>query len=271
MRSARPLLALVVLAAIAASGCISVTNIVSVKPSGSGTIELTFLVNTAMFKQLGGMMGGDAKMEGKSKVPSADDVAKEISKMKGVRLVSQTPIKQGDLEGSKVLLAFDDVNQVSVSEGMPGQGAKSGPGDDLRFSLTKQPGGTSLLSINFPDRPGEAVQGSGGATGPSKPVQKPSPEMLKMISAFFKGMRMTIAVDVDGTLVRTSSPYVEGKRVTLLDIDMEQLFSNPDALEKMGTFSLGPDTSITQVREALAKTGVTGVKINEPRVTIEMR
>ena len=29
--------------------------------------------------------------------------------------------------------------------------------------------------------------------------------------------------------------------------------------------------SITQLREALAKTGVTGIKVNDPKVTIEMR
>lgn len=271
MRRVRPLLLLVVFVAVAASGCISVTNIVRVKPNGSGTVELTFLVNTALFKQSSGMLGGGGSIEGKSTMPSADDVAKEISKMKGVRLVSQTPVKQGEFDGSKVLLAFDDVNQVSVSEGVPGQSAKPDPKDEVKFSMAKQPDGTSLLAISFPDRPGEALQGGGDAKGPSKPTQKPSPEVLKMISGFFKGMRMTIAVDVDGTLVRTSSPYVEGNRVTLLDIDVERLVSNPEALDRMGTFSLGPDTSITQLREALAKTGVTGIKVNDPKVTIEMR
>jgi hypothetical protein len=173
-------------------------------------------------------------------------------------------------------MAFDDVNQISLSENLPSKSAKAKPEDEVKLSFKKQPGGTSLLTIDFPDKPGEAVKGSaakGDAAKKStgKPSEKPTPEALKMISAFFKGMRVMIAVDVDGTLVRTSSPYVEGNRVTLLDFDMEELLKDPDALQKMDALPLGPDMSITEAREAMAKAGVKGLKINDPHVTIEMK
>ena len=273
MRNVR-LFVLVFLAALGASGCISVTNLVKVKPNGSGTLELTFLVNTAVLKQVGGMLGGEGKVEGKSSMPSAEDLAQQLSKVQGLKLVSRTPVKRGELEGEKLLLSFDDVNQVRVNENLPDKDAKPDPKDEVRFAMTKQPGGTSLLTISFPDKPAEKAarrEGEQAQETASKSPQKPSPEMLKMLSAFFKDMRMLIAVDVDGTLVRTSSPYVEGNRVTLLDVDMGQLFSNPEGIDKVSSLSLGPDTSITQLREALAKAGVTGLKVNEPKVTIEMR
>jgi hypothetical protein len=272
MPNARLLLVVIALVAVATSGCINVSNVISLKPTGSGTMEMTVLVNTAVFKQVGGMFGGgDVKAEGKSNAPSAEDIAKQVSKMKGVRLVSQTPIKQGDIEGSKVLLAFDDVNQISVSEDFPGGGKKPDPKDELKFSFTKQPAGTSLLSISFPERPASAGKKDKAEGDASSNAMKPSPEMLKMMSGFLKGMRMMIAIDVDGTLVRTSSPYVEGNRVTLIDVDMEQLFSNPEAIDKMAALNLGPDTGISQARDALAKAGVKGIKINDPKVTIELR
>lgn len=284
MRQRLLLFAFVVLAAAAASGCITSDTVVKVKPNGSGTIELTFLVNTAMFKELGAMMGGgEVKTQGKSTLPSADDMARQLSQMKGVRLVSQTPVKQGTSEGAKILLAFDDVNEISVSENLPGKSLKPKPEDEVKFALTRQPGGNALLSIQFPDKPGEAL--AEGAQGPPKqnqprqnqpkqnqPAKKDfDPEMAKMLAGFFKGMRVRIAVDVEGTLVRTSSPYVEGNRVTLLDMDMDQLFSNQAAFAKLESLSLGPDMSITEAREAMAKAGVTGIKINDPKVTIEFK
>jgi iron uptake system EfeUOB component EfeO/EfeM len=71
--------------------------------------------------------------------------------------------------------------------------------------------------------------------------------------------------------VRTSSPYVEGNRVTLLDIDMDQLLKDPDALQKMDALPFGPAMSISGAREALAQAGVKGIKVNDPNITIEMR
>jgi hypothetical protein len=271
MRRHVPLLLLLALVASVSSGCITFTNIITLKPSGSGTLETTLVMNTGVFKQIGSMMGGEVKAESKgSGLPSPEKLAKELSNVKGMRLVSQKAFKKEDSEGVTVVMAFDDVNQIAVSENLPGKEGKGKPEDEVKFSLTKQPGGTSLLTISFPDKPGEAVKDA--ARKPAgKPSEKPTPEAMQMISAFFKGMRVMIAVDVDGTLVRTSSPYVEGNRVTLLDIDMEQLLKDPDALQKMDALPFGPDMSISEAREAMAKAGVKGIKINDPGITIEMK
>jgi hypothetical protein len=280
MRPRPPLLlALLIVVAMAASGCITATNVVKLKPDGSGTLEATILVNTAMLEQLGAVFGGEGKSEGKTSLPSPDELAKELSKLKGVRLVSQEAIKQGGAEGARVILAFDDVNQISVSEGLPGKTLKPKPGEEVTFALTRPPGGNSLLTITFPDKPGKAIAKEAttdAAKDPSKdapaaPAKKVDAETLKMLRGFFTGMRVMIGVEVEGTLVRTSSPYVEGNRVTLLDFDMDELMKDPVALEKLNSLSIGPDLSVTQVRDTMAKAGVKGLKVNDPRVTIEFR
>lgn len=270
MRRTSLFVVLLAVVALATSGCITATNLIRLKPNGSGTLEATIKVNTGAFKQMSAMMGGgEVKSEGKSGLPSPEDLAKELSKMKGVRLVSQKAFKDGDVEGVTVVMAFDDVNQIAVSEALPGKSKKASQEDDLKFSLVKQPGGTSILSIVMPERPGEAVKGGTGRKSGTTP--KPSLEVMQMLGAFFKGMRIMIAVDVDGTLVRTSSPYVEGNRVTLLDFDMDQLLSDPEALQKMEALPIDPSLSITEVRESLRKAGVKGIKVNDSQVTIEMK
>lgn len=263
------------------TGCITSDTLLRVKPSGAGTMEMTILVNTAMFKELGGMMGGETTSKGKSGMPSPEELSKQLSQMKGVRLVSQEKITRGDAEGAKVVVAFDDINQISVSEGLPGKEFKPKPEEEVTFRMSKLPNGNSLLSIAFPDKPAEAAEDAAAAKAKQnrprqnqprdRSAEKPDPEMLKMMAAFFKDMRVTIAVDVDGSLVKTSSPYVEGNRVTLLDLDLGQLLADPAALEKMESLPMGPDMSLGEVRTAMERAGVKGVKVNEPKLSIEFR
>lgn len=261
----------VLVAAAFASACITSTTTVKVKPDGSGTVEQTMLVNTAMIEQLGTMissqMGGTSKTTSKSANPfedafNEDKMKAEIAKMKGVRLVSRTPIKQNGLEGVKVVLAFDDVNQLVLDENVGSKGS-----DPMRVSLKKNAAGASVLTIQFPDKPGgEAPKDQAKAK-----KSAPKPEDLAMAQMFFKGFRVQMAVEVQGTLIRTSSPYVAGNTVTLLDLDMEKLFANPAALSSLDDLPFGPGMSVTEARAALAKSGVQGIKINDPTVTIEFK
>ena len=122
----------------------------------------------------------------------------------------------------------------------------------------------STLTVTFPDKPGEKAA---AAAGKEKP-ERPTPEQLAMVQQFFKGMHIEVGVDVDGTLVKTSSPYVSGNRVTLLELNFDDLFANPAAFEELGD-SLGPGMSMSEARAKLKD--VKGVKINEPVVTIDMR
>jgi hypothetical protein len=263
----------VLTAAAFAGACITSTTTVKVKANGSGTVEQVMLMNTAMIEQMGQMissqMGGTSKTTSKSSNPfedalSEDKMKAEIAKMKGVRLVSRTPIKQDGLDGVKVVLAFDDVNQLVLDENVGGKSK-----DPMRVSMVKNAAGNSVLTIEFPDKPGGAA-GAKGSTG-QKTKQAPKAEDLAMAQMFFKGFRIQMAVVVDGTLVRTSSPYVQGNTVTLLDLDMEKLFANPAALSNLDELPFGPGMSVTEARAALAKSGVEGIKINDPRVTIEFR
>jgi hypothetical protein len=282
MRTRLSLLPLLAVLGLVTTGCITSDTLVKVKPNGSGTMEMTLLVNTEMFKNVGAMMGGgEVKTQGKSSLPDPADLAKRVSSMPGVKLVSSTPLKQGSSEGMKVVLAFDDVNKILVSENLPGKDITPKPGDEVRFALTKLPSGNSLLSIEFPDKPGEAAAAAAGTQNQArqnqprqnqpKPSEKPDAAMLQMVAGFFKDMRVTIAVDVEGTLVRSSSPYVAGNRVTLLDLDFGQLMADPSALERMEALDFGPGTSITQARAAMERAGVKGVKVNDPKVTIEFK
>ena len=84
----------------------------------------------------------------------------------------------------------------------------------------------------------------------------------------FKGLHMGMAVDVEGKIVKTNSPYVEGSKVTLMDIDFDPLFSDEKgfkALSEKLEKSMGDER---KTMEALK--GFKGLRIvTEPEVSIE--
>ena len=97
---------------------------------------------------------------------------------------------------------------------------------------------------------------------------KIDPAMMQMIKTMFQGFKVLIDIEVDGKIVKTNADYVNGPRITLLELDMQQLFENEAALTALQS-KVGPGATIADVRPYLKD--VKGVKINNPTVTIEFR
>lgn len=49
-----------------------------------------------------------------------------------------------------------------------------------------------------------------------------------------QGSRLTFAIELNGTIVRANTPYVEGRRVTLLDIEPERVASDEFDMKMAG-------------------------------------
>ncbi|MCI0624239.1 MAG: hypothetical protein L0387_21775 [Acidobacteria bacterium] len=74
-----------------------------------------------------------------------------------------------------------------------------------------------------------------------------------------------MAIDVQGSLVKTNSLYQEGTRVTLLEMDFSELLSN-EALLQQAAMMKGQ--TLDDAKELLK--GLKGFKINlDPEVNIE--
>jgi hypothetical protein len=100
-----------------------------------------------------------------------------------------------------------------------------------------------------------------GADG--KPVP-PKLDQITMVSQLLKGAKLSVVVEPDGQLVRTSSPFVEGNRVTLVDIDIDRAAADPDLAKKLQ--SIGADD------QAKVINSIPGLKITlQPEITIEWR
>lgn len=269
----RPIaLALVGLASTLSSGCLAATTLITVKSDASGTIEQTLVMSPAAAAQFQQMMAMGQAAGGASKPTelfSEQDARNAAARIgEGVTYVSSQRLKTADGEGLKAVYAFTDVRNLRLSERPtpPGGGAMPGltpPGrggaDDLTFRFSGPPAGNPVVTVVFPSAPAGSRQSAPDA---GRGGQMP-PEAMAMARQMLKGLRIDIAMQVDGRIVRTNSKYVEGSKVTLLAIDFEQLLADP---------SLVADLQKTQSIEGIKARleGVKGVKVNpDNEVSVE--
>lgn len=261
MRSAR--LALLLAAALASGACFQLSTVLMVKADGSGTIEQRLVFTSAALAQMRGLAaltGGGA--QGFDPMSEAQARAAAAALGPGASYVSSSPITTADGQGRDIVYAFTDINQIAVSEeppmpggaALPAQGAKA---SNVTFAMTRKPGGNSLLKIQVPKPPLPGGNAVGGGSGPVSLGQ------LAGFKQMFAGARLSIVVQPDGQVVRTSSPYADGRRVTLIDVDIDQLLKDDSVLTKLN--------AVTTLEEAKAiLDAVPGVKIVlDPEITIE--
>jgi hypothetical protein len=259
MRYAR--LALLIAGALMCSGCFQFATVLTVKPDGSGTIDQHLLFSqaaVAQLRQLAALGGGTEAFDPVSEQQARDGAA---ALGPGVTYVSSTPIDSPDGVGRDTKYAFTDINSVSLDQAPPAPGGAPGPGGGdqrVSFVLARQPNGNALLTIKLPQLP--AVGGDATQT-----LNAPTAEQLAMIKPMLAGAHLAIALEPAGTLVRTSSPYVTGRRVTLLEIDVDALLSDTTLFQRLqGARSVDDAKAILK--------GAPGLKANlDPELTIEFQ
>jgi len=268
------------------SGCITFLTELRVRGDGSGTMVQTITMNPeqmkktveAIAKQMGGTMT-ESKEDLKKESPKAidkgpfreDDLKGKAADMgQGVTFVSAEPIDTKTAAGVRVTYAFKDINKLSINPkpgaamGMAAAGASSK--EAVQFRFKRMPNGNAVLTILLAqDKPNTKKR----AATPRPPASaEETAQQTEMIKQMFKGLHMGMAVEVEGKIVKTNSPYVEGSKVTLMDIDFDPLFSNEKgfkALSEKLEKSMGDDR---KTMEALK--GVKGLKIiTDPEVSIE--
>ena len=259
-------MAVLALVAAWAVGCISIDSVIKIKPDGSGTMEQTMLINSSAMGMMSMMGGGDAK-DAKPKVDPATLFSKErlvadAAKLgEGVTFLSSEPMIQGEMKGVKAIYAFTDFNKLKVSTALPdmedGTATAKGNGAPLPIKFTRT-GGSSMLTMNMLDELAKADAKAQAANKAEGTPEMPK-EMMAMLAPMFKDMRVAVAVEPVGTLVRTNATHVQGKRVTLFDVAFGELLVDPAGIEKME--KLGNNPSLTDIKSALK--GMKGIKINE--------
>ena len=95
------------------------------------------------------------------------------------------------------------------------------------------------------------------------PDQDPTPvdstqaeEQLAMMREMLKGARIHMAVAVEGAITETNASYLDGNRITLIDIDFDLLLEDEEQLELLS--NANPQTT-AEVKALLE--GIDGIKV----------
>jgi hypothetical protein len=247
-------------AAFLCSACVRSITTVDLRPDGSGTIQQ----ETSMSQQTLAMIKGFAPADQKGGPPAdifSEEQAKKMAATMGVTFVSGEPIKTADQEGYRARYSFDDITKVKVNM-EPGPDMPSGKTkEDVAFTFDRRPT-SSVLTIQMPQQ----KPGSKGPLGPlgSPPGADPdNPQMaaqaMTMMKTMMKGLFVDITLNVNGRIIKTNAPYVDGSSVTLLQVDFDKLLVDDAALQKL-----------KNATDPKSLANLPGMKIViDPKVTIE--
>ncbi len=255
-------------AAALCAGCFRSTTLITVRQDGSGTIEQEVGMTAQAAAMARGFRDsaekGNAKQKGQELFTEAD--ARKAGEQMGVRFVSMEPVKTAQLEGYRAKYAFDDITKVTfgksgpaaASTGSPDPGAGLPP---FGFGFQKRPDG-AVLTVNMPPMdssklgPMGAMGGQGAGGKASEAETKQGMAMAKMM---MQGMFVDVALAVEGRVRKTNAPYLDGSRITLLQLDFDKLLQDEAAMERMNKAS---DLKSLQ--------NIPGLKVPvEPTLTVE--
>src|SRR3990172_12780831 len=137
--------------------------------------------------------------------------------------------------GIEAVYAFKDISLLRLNSkpdqmipGAPAQMKGSVPGGmPQTMQFQRLPNGIALLTLTVPWEKKESAKKQERVSAAPTVSEKdqPSPEQLAQAIQMFKGMRISLAVEPQGKLVITNSPYVAGNRVTLFEMDMEEILA----------------------------------------------
>lgn len=250
-------LAIVLFVAATCSACLRSTTVISLKPDGSGTIVQETGMTAQALAMLKSMAASGGNQATAPKEMFGEQDARRAAEAMGVQFLGGEPIK-GEFEGYRARFAFSDIAKIRMrlgQEGAPNPGGAATSDPPFGFDFQKG-AAASRLTIKMPDMKSPA--GSMGLpkdAGNAEQMQ----QAMAMMKLMMKGMFVDVSLDVDGRIVKTDAPHVQGSRVTLLQIDFDKLLADDAALQRL--------QKATDIKELA---GVPGLKVlTNPKVSVE--
>lgn len=268
---------LVLMAAVLAAGCIDVDTLVRVSADGSGSVRERVLVSRTLTAPLRALEEGLGQLQGEGR-PGAGFSILDRERLReragrmgpGVALVSAEPLSEEDAEGYVARYRFDDVRTLRINQN-PGDRAPVGSGSSplpakgeyLTFEFT--PGAVPELRVRMPRAPGAGEPPDGA--DPEPPKGPAGEATLAKARELFRGLRVAIAVEVEGTVLESNASHREGSRVVLMEVDFSELLEDP---ERWRELSRRRPRSLEEAKELLRD--LPGVKVEtEEEVRIRFR
>lgn len=258
------------------TGCFELNSLVTVNKDGSGTIEETVLLSAQLKAMMGAFpQGGDAAVAGGNPAAALGDLIPDKAKAEeqaktygeGVTVKSMEEVTLPDGRGgSKVVYAFTDVTKLTYQPGKAKAEAAGARQEPVTFALSG-----NELTLQVP----QGNQGSPDGPKPSaedlKKVEELDPAQMAMMKPMFAGMRFAFAVKAAGGIASTDATHVDGDTVTLVEMQMDKLLENAEALKKFARM-MNEQGEPDPQKLAEEFKGIEGLKVeSKEKVTIKLK
>jgi hypothetical protein len=254
-------LAALVAAALASGACFQMTTVLRIGGDGSGTITHRMVYSNQALAQLrqfamSSGRGGNAGAGGAAPFdPLSEQQARDMAASIGpdVEYVSSTQITEPGGQGRETIYGFKDVSTLRISTqpvapaNLPINAPQLSSTESITFSLTRQPNANAILHIFVPDPNFLNALGTPAAQ-----------QQIGMVKAMLAGAKLLLMAEPAGAVARSSSPYVDGNRVTLLEIDLDRMLKDETLLPRLAAAKT-PDEAKAIVQ------GAQGLKLNLDR------
>ncbi|MBN1447854.1 MAG: hypothetical protein JXA28_07970 [Bacteroidetes bacterium] len=278
-----------ILLSILTTGCIETHMLVTVDNDGSGTVNERVVMNKMIIGMFSGMMQsmgdeeGDVPEQGEeTEFFSREKVLTQMEKMgSGVELESYEEIEDEKGIGYLAVFRFDDINTLRLKQD-PGESMPSMPGEEetvveededeyILFSF--EAGSPARLVITPPKEDENEEEPEVDMTGEEDAEDTSSDEGgmqmggFEQMAEFMRGMHVSFALEVEGRIIETNAQFVEGPRITVMDIDFDKLIDDP---EKLRALEAAENKGPAAAQELLKD--IPGIKVdlaNELVVTFE--
>lgn len=254
------------------AGCLQVETTLKVNKDGSGNIDEKVLFSKTfvnMLKDFAEAFQDSASTEEFSVFSEEEIIADAKDYGENVVYVSYKKIDNENWEGYQATYSFDDITKIKIS---PSPDSKVDMGDQAAeneqeaeyyfFKFVK--GNTPQLII---DRPvielNEETDENNDSEDSVQSDEEAGEEFVKMM----EGMKIDIAVEVEGEIINTNATYVKGSRVTLFQMDFSEMMKNKEGFEE---FKKNEPKNIDEMKKYLEK--LPGIKLEvEKPVTINFK
>jgi hypothetical protein len=241
MNHFRPIISTIAFLLLA--GCFQASTVVRVNPDGSGTVSETTLLSKRMIAQMNEVMQGFAGENGAKPEPlelfEPDRLKAQAAGMgEGVTYLSCGKSENADYSGYTATYAFKDINKLRLGqksqESAGGAGGQKAPSMPVLFQFTKGPPATLTI-----EQPREKSPAKGSETPADKVDSTPEAKNAipdgeaKQLAEMFMGMKMSLAVEVNGAIIETNATHRDGSRITIIDFDLAKFGTSLPQLEKL--------------------------------------
>ena len=252
------------------AGCLQVETTMKVNKDGSGTINEKVLFSKTFVKMLREFTQAfqDSTSTEEFTIFNDEDILNDAKDYgDNVKYISHEKIDNENWEGYQVIFSFDDVTKVKLS---PDQDSKLDLEDEMAESDEEQDfyffrfvkGDTPQLIIDRPDiELNGDIEMDSDSLQSEKSDEEEGEEFLQMI----QGMKIDIAVEVEGEIESTNATYVDGSRITLFQMDFSEMMKNKEAFKE---FKNNEPKNIDELKLYLDKLSGLKIEVEKP-ITIK--